>query len=93
MIKDCCSCIHEYRSPMSDICRECGIAMLNYEERKPKTNADRIRQMSDEELAELFKNLCCPYSLGGKVDCNIEDRGCSNCWLSWLKAPVEEEDE
>lgn len=60
---------------------------------KPQTNADRIRGMTDEELAELFKNLCCPYSLGGKVDCNIENRGCGNCWLSWLKAPVEVQDD
>ena len=54
------------------------------------SNADRIRSMTDEELAELFQKLCCPYSLGGKVDCNIENRGCGNCWLSWLKATVEE---
>lgn len=55
------------------------------------TNADHIRNMADEELAELFQNLCCPYSLGGKVDCNIENLGCGVCWLSWLKSPVNKE--
>ena len=50
-----------------------------------KTNADRIRAMTDEELAELFVHLCCPYSLGGKVERNIENKGCKECWLDWLK--------
>ena len=51
----------------------------------PKTNADCIRSMSDEKLAELFSHLCCPYSLGGKVDCNAENKGCKACWLKWLQ--------
>lgn len=52
----------------------------------PQTNADRIRVMSDEELAELFANDNCGY-------CRIHDfcfdKGCAiNCedvWLDWLK--------
>lgn len=53
-MKDCVSCVHEYLSPMSDTCRECGIAMLNYKEAKPKptTNYDRLRAKSAEEMAE-----------------------------------------
>jgi len=58
----------------------------------PKTNADSIRAMTDEELAELFNHLCCPYSLGGNVVCNAKNKGCYECWLNWLKAPVEEVD-
>ena len=57
-MKDCVSCVHEYLSPMSDTCRECGIAMLNYEEAKPKrivSNADRLRAMSNEELVAFGK--------------------------------------
>ena len=58
-MKDCVSCVHEYLSPMSDTCRECGIAMLNYEEAKPKpiTNYDRIRAKSVEEMAELLTDV------------------------------------
>lgn len=52
----------------------------------PITNADRIRAMTDEELAELFANDNCGY-------CRIHDfcfaKGCAiNCedvWLDWLK--------
>lgn len=51
-MKDCVSCVHEYLSPMSDTCRECGIAMLNYKEAKPNpaTNAET----SDGEWHEII---------------------------------------
>lgn len=53
-------------------------------EEKPMTNADRIRTMSDEELAKLLCSL----------------RSCNNCrwggWVcglrEWLKQPAEEVD-
>ena len=77
-MKDCVSCIHEYRSPMSEICRTCGIAMKNYESRTqiPQTNADRIRQMSDEELAQVLKRT----AKGGIIGQRSEE-----AWLDWLK--------
>lgn len=64
-----------------------------------KTNADRIRSMTDEELAELFlahdEQLYrhCPSDKRAE-DC-YADFGkafdaCEKCWLGWLKAPVEE---
>ena len=60
----------------------------------PKTNADLIRSMSDEELANLFDTWI--------RDCNCNDvpcrifcqQGCFNCeknWLDWLKQEVEKE--
>lgn len=60
----------------------------------PKTNADRIRAMSDEELAELLGGMCkiaeqcddCPLDgkcPGGSYDCGS--------WNEWLKQPAEEE--
>ena len=71
-MKDCVSCVHEYLSSTSDTCRECGIAMLNYEEAKPKsiTNADKIRAMTDEELAYFMANI---------EPCR------ESAWLDWLK--------
>lgn len=56
----------------------------------PHTNADRIRAMTDEELAEFipywsYTNACkC-----GKhyVDCNNE---CEKCVAEWLQQPAEE---
>lgn len=51
---------------------------------KPKTNADRIRNMTDEELAEW---------LNGFSECLIPngdclDKYCDNCVMKWLKSEV-----
>lgn len=52
---------------------------------KPKTNSDRIRAMTDEELAKIL-NGGCPQ--GAK--CNER---CGTCWLDWLRSPLEESHE
>lgn len=58
---------------------------------KPKTNADRIRAMSDEELAEVLGELVhcggCPM----RDNCKVADLPCNNVLLEWLKQPAEEE--
>lgn len=45
-----------------------------------KTNAQKIRSMTDEELAELFEELC--YD-------SMAHR--AKYWLHWLQRPAEEE--
>lgn len=52
---------------------------------KPQTNADRIRAMTDEELAEFVSGLGCPDHA---MDCM---RACLECCLKWLKQPVKED--
>ena len=56
------------------------------------TNADRIRHMSDEELAEhIWGKFGCP---DGKTNVTCGYVGeCKGCWLEWLKHPVEEADQ
>ena len=53
---------------------------------KQQTNADRIRAMSDEELAKV---LGCPRldDLGYQKCFSI---GCKECILVWLKQPVKD---
>ena len=52
---------------------------------KPKaTNADRIRAMSDEELAKHFSGLICDINEG------VEYHEAPSRWLEWLKQPAEE---
>ena len=57
----------------------------------PSTNADRIRAMSDEELAVLLIGGC----RGSK--CNEQEQNeygsvnCYQCRLKWLQKPAEEE--
>ena len=50
-----------------------------------RTNADRIRAMSDEELAEFITSCGCPDHARS---CQ---RSCEQCNLEWLKQPAEEE--
>lgn len=56
----------------------------------PKTNADRIRAMTDEELAEYHAEKCgCPHDpiIFG---CKMATIGCIGCWLDWLREEVNE---
>lgn len=59
----------------------------------PITNADRIRAMSDEELASFMMYPVCKYT-GCKGDCtekNIGVAGCCKNILNWLQQPAKEE--
>ena len=48
---DCNICVNRMLPSYSATCTECGLLRKNY---KPISNADRIRAMSDEELAYLL---------------------------------------
>ena len=64
----------------------CPLINLNAKP-KPMTNADRIRSMADEELAELIgrdTDSCAPTG-----DCERMSRDCKACWLEWLQQPAE----
>ena len=64
---------------------------LNYD-KKPLTNADKIRAMSDEELAEwiAYSTSCvtCPVKGTTAYECRNSD--CVTAWWMWLKSTVEE---
>lgn len=53
---------------------------------KPKTNSDRIRAMTDEELAKVLADFV--VRQGCSPDDICRDT-CTNCWLNWLRSPVE----
>lgn len=58
---------------------------------KTVTNADRIRAMSDEELANFIPD----WSYTKACKCNEHefigcDNQCEKCVLDWLKQPAEE---
>lgn len=75
-------CRHE-RNP-NEIVVQCGAF------KPPMTNADRIRSMSDKELAEiLFSQRSCPP---GKSRLACEASGtCLECWTEWLAKPAAED--
>lgn len=51
-----------------------------------RTNADRIRAMSDEELAAI---IMCPYDSDPDI-CRTKDT-CLDCCEQWLQQPAEVE--
>lgn len=59
-----------------------GLAVMS-----PKTNADRIRAMSDDELARFITDDLCELLCGSPSVC---DGQCEGKMLTWLKAPAEE---
>lgn len=64
--------------------KECmGCKQNAVDKYKIMTQADRIRSMSDEELAEHFSEL---------IKDTYENEYCNdvNDWLKWLKSEVEE---
>lgn len=52
------------------------------------TNADRIRQMSDEELASWYVIKC---TIMMKRDCPKPYKTCKDCILEWLQQEAEYE--
>lgn len=82
--------------PRTHFCTFCGYGFHEDNPgirfREKRTNADRIRAMSDEELAEFHSGPgvrygCVPHATHGKC---VND--CTQCWLDWLRSPVEVEE-
>ena len=53
------------------------------------TNADRIRAMSDEELAVFLGKLVHCGGCQMRDNCKVDDLPCNNVLLEWLKQPAE----
>lgn len=72
------------------ICNSC----MGHQFYKPMSNADKIRNMSDEELEKFIEKVsgtCIVDALGGKSECNTECRVCKinfGSILCWLKSEV-----
>lgn len=65
-----------------------SIERVHTERCKP-TNAEGIRAMSDEELAEIITMTCPPQCKTCVYEEDEEDSPCVRCWLAWLKSPAE----
>lgn len=62
-----------------------------FEQKKGQTHADRIRAFTDEELARfIVRKIQCPdgYTSVFGPHC-VEENGCEECWLEWLKKEAE----
>ena len=93
----CETCDYANRPPYKSPCSECdktmGSPFCCYEHEEKPTNADRIRAMSDEELAKLiaenaYTGACNDFGIPHQGQC------CHNCErcdaiIKWLKQPAE----
>lgn len=77
-----CKCSNIIESKDGYYCSNCGWDSHNNQYKKVTTNADRIRQMTDEKLAQFLLNF--------KNTFGEEYEGVMSC-LEWLKEEVEEE--
>lgn len=87
-----CNCQHNSNSRGNESCCGCD---------SKQTHADRIRNMSDEELASVLFSGCidsmdleeCPYYVSeSKLDNNKIRKICKKCTLDWLQSEAEQED-
>lgn len=78
-VKCCSTCRNANKN--CQVTHKCGKDCVGYE---PFSNADRIRSMTDEDLA---MNMMCPNENGlAEIYCNRDDScNCYKCILSWLK--------
>lgn len=93
-MKDCSNCSNNTWGdgvrPFQTVCIRCryveedGVKVPSNWNPKPMTNADRIRAMSDEELAKYFSGMICDINEG------VEYHENPNTWLEWLRQPAEE---
>ena len=64
--------------------------------KKPETNADRIRSMTDEELAEMLSTVSqhCVVYLSDQIDYRHSrcEASCKNNIKKWLQAESEGQD-
>lgn len=79
-----CNCQHNSNSRDNEPCCRCD---------SKHTNADRIRNMSDEELAE-FLDIVGEDGISSQYadvpcDCCCEKTECSKCWKDWLQSEAE----
>lgn len=88
----------EVNYPCSPVCALFGDCVVAFEAQKKenvRTNADRIRAMSDEELAKYLLDVeqgnftidCCNDRFCDTQNCCHD---CTEAAIKWLKQPVEE---
>ena len=86
----CPTCIYA-----QGICEKTGVQIRNstgctYHKPKRMTNADRIRAMTDEELADRIMGYirCEACEREFHIECNPL-MTCRGVWLEWLKQEIE----
>lgn len=76
-----------------DVALDTAIEALKETAKQPKTNGDKIRAMTDEELAEMVSMKVCRIVKPDGSDCpkGFYFGRCDKCVLNWLKQEVSED--
>lgn len=85
----CNDCAERTRCDMAEIGRSpLAISTCYCYKKGNPTNADRIRTMSDEELAKYFSSIAECDHCQNELDreCCVNEDVCINRWLEWLKS-------
>lgn len=83
----CATCKQSCKADGWVVCGNCIHDSSRKDRYEPLTNADRIRNMTDEELVDVIH---CPLV---EVDGCHTGKSCALCILRWLRSPVEESHE
>ena len=86
IVKFDCKCGRRYVNTSN--CKQCT------DSHEKQTNADRIRSMTDDELAEIIFSSC--FDNIDYKNCHAEDtaeNNCKKCALEWLQSESEEQHE
>ena len=91
--ESCRNCVNFSEYEVTRECLECfpngkGPKYFKQKEIK-KTNADRIREMTDEALAELLAGIDCYCCAVNRAGCCDSSGTCIQTILDWLKKDVE----
>ena len=80
---------HKEKDKKKGIRRWCDFENCEY---KHPSNSDRIRTMTDEELAVLLEGCICPKDPCPDIDRDtpMGKKRCTKCWLDWLKEGAEQ---
>ena len=78
------------RCPNYETVKESGAYLCGVldERKRKKTNADRIRAMSDEELAKLLLDGCRGSKCDGQQQNEFGSVNCFQCRRTWLQQPA-----
>lgn len=98
-MKNCDDCRNyvwgDDNTPLPRVCIECKYIEVNGKKepsnwkQRPRTNAERIRAMTDDELIALLKEFSAFSCIFPDKDC--EEASCVECVTNWLKEIAEEE--
>lgn len=96
--ESCMKCKHTNKTENDYPCNQCKHCIDVKDHYKPMTNADRIRNMTDEELAEFLSKTVDDIVSCDGCDEPINEYGscsgnCKNPYLKWLQAEAKGDSE